>query len=324
MQNLDGGLSNSFSPDPQVDLRGKGPPWPVYLAISLLFVIGAGFLGVRSYQNRNLRKQHAAFMQQFAEYETTDVNAFWRCLFGKEGDARRFNSPESLNNALETQLQIDPKEYPSKVQGECKGKALTAAKKIKDFSPTPPLVYDTALVTYERALSGLANAIDGWAEGAPKRVETMLQEKAVKTAGDAWSGTQNPRKPEPSALKYDKFLRCAVPGLEKMKDGQELLVFLAGKCVGRKIDPDFLAKLRETCIPQSQEAPTKTPPGFGPVLVKLVQDYDRESQAWDACFREVRKASKKDDLVAFDKTWVESVNASSEIRKLGKENLKDD
>ena len=36
------------------------------------------------------------------------------------------------------------------------------------------------------------------------------------------------------------------------------------------------------------------------------------------------KESKKDDLEQFDKAWVESVNASSKIRKVAKENLPDE
>lgn len=324
MQNFDGGLSNSFSPDPQVDLRGKGPPWPVYLAVGLLVVVGAGFLGFRSYQTRQQRKLHVAFIQQFADFEQNDVNAFWRCLFGKEADPRMINNPDNVSQMLEKQLMIAPKEFPDKVQNECKPKMLKAAKAAKDFQPPPPLVYDSALETYGRALAGVANSIDAWAEGAPKRVESMMQERTLKTAGDAWSGTQNPRKPDDGAVKYDRFLRCAVPGVDKMKEGQELLVFLAGKCVGSKTDPAYLAKLRDTCVPQVQEAAGKPVATFGPTLVKLVGDFDRETQAWDACFRAMRKLAKKDDLQAFVKTWIEAFNASSEVRKLGKEHLKDE
>ena len=35
----------------------------------------------------------------------------------------------------------------------------------------------------------------------------------------------------------------------------------------------------------------------------------------------MNKESKKDDLEQFDKAWIESINASTKIRKIAKENL---
>jgi hypothetical protein len=324
MDNFNGGL-NPFSPDPQLSLKGKGLPWPVYLALGLAVAVGIGFAGLHAYQTRQKRKVHVAFMAEFADFEKNEVNAFWRCLFGKEGDARKFNAPEQLNANLEGALFTDPKEFPGKVQNECIPKALSAAKKIKDLNAPPE--YSTVLENYGKSLSGLANSIGIWAEGAPKRFEVRNQENKVKTAGDAWNTTANPRKPDPEALRYDKFLHCAVPTLDSMKDGQELLEFIASKCVQSKtrpVDQTFLGHLRDECIPQAQDGPAKAPANFAKTMQKIAPDYDRETQAWDTCFKKMRKESKKDDLVGFDKTWVETVNASTEVRKIGKEQLKDE
>ena len=40
--------------------------------------------------------------------------------------------------------------------------------------------------------------------------------------------------------------------------------------------------------------------------------------------RKKSKESKKDDLEQFDKAWVDSVNASTKIRKIAKDNLPDE
>ncbi len=326
MDNFDGGMSpTSFSPDPQLSLKSKGLPWPVYLAIGLAVAVGAAFVGLHMVQTRQKRKTQAAFMLEFADFEKNEANAFWRCLFGKDGDARKFNAPEQLNANLEGALFTDPKEFPGKVQNECAPKALSAAKKIKDLSA--PTEYAVALENYGKALSGLANTIGVWAEGAPKRFAVRNQENKVKTAGDAWNTTANVKKPDPDALRYDKFLRCAVPTLDKLKDGQELLEFIASKCVQSKtrpVDTAYLGHLRDECIPQAQEPPAKAPATFGKTLQKIAPDYDRETQAWDTCFKKMRKESKKDDLEGFDKTWAQTVNASSEVRKIAKDQLKDE
>ena len=114
-----------------------------------------------------------------------------------------------------------------------------------------------------------------------------------------------------------------------MKDGQELLEFLASKCTenkakGWKTDTEFLAKVRDTCIAEAQEITTKTPATFKATFTKFSPDFDRLSQAWGTCLRKMTKESKKDDLEQFDKAWVDSVNASTKIRKIAKENLPDE
>jgi hypothetical protein len=327
MSNLDGGLP-PFSPlsgDPGAELKGKGVPWPVYLAIGLAVAGAIGFVVLRSYKGREKRKVHVAFMETFADFEKNDVAKFWRCLFNtKDADARRFNTPDQMTAQLEQALMTDPKNFPEKVNTECIPMLAPSMKKMKDFTPVPPADYDAALDKYSKALGGLANAFTAWGEGAPKRVESQIQLNKITSAGSAWQQTGNPKKPDPDALRFDRFMRCAVPDLDKMKDGQALLEFLAGKCVGKKTDPAFLDKLRDKCIPEAQEAPAKAPPTFGKVLEKLGAEYDREDQAWGSCFRSMRKASKKDDLAGVARAWTESVNAGTEVRKVGAALLKDE
>jgi hypothetical protein len=328
MSNLDGGLGD-FGADPGSELKGKGVPWPVYLAIGIAVLALVGFAGVHEVQKRNRRKLHVAFMEQFADFEKNQVNLFWRCLFGKDGDGRRFNAPEALNGAIESALFNDFKEFPTKVTGECVPKALKAAKGVTDFSPPAPTEYRVALDDYGKALAGLANTLNAWAEGAPKRVETKQREAKITQAGETWSTTANPAKADPDAWRYDKFLHCAVPDIDKFKDGQALLEFLATKCVanakkGQSIDMDFLGKVRDNCIPDAQEPPAKTPPTFKGTFTKFAGDFDRMAQAWGTCFRKMNKESKKDDLDSFDKAWVQSLNASTEIRKIGKGQLTDE
>lgn len=65
------------------------PPAPVALASPEVTPVATAAA-------RDTRKLHVAFAEQFAEFEKTQVNGFWRCLFGQDGDGRRFNAPEQL------------------------------------------------------------------------------------------------------------------------------------------------------------------------------------------------------------------------------------
>lgn len=324
MTNFDGGEPLSpFTQEPAADLRGKGLPWPVYLAGGLAVVAVVGFFAFRGWQTREKRKVHVHFMEQFAEFEKKDANDFWRCLFGKEGDARQFNQPEQVTQRLESALMTDPtKEFPKKVMDECAPKAIAASKKVKNFDPVPPTEYDPAMDKYSKMLAGLANAANSWAEGAPKRFEMYQTLTKLRNAGDSWSTVGDPRKPPPEALQFDRFLRCAVPDFDKLKEAQPIYVHLAGKCVGKNTDPEYLKKLRDECIPEAlKEAPAKPPAAFKSTNEKLAGDY--RGEAWDSCFKAMTKLSKKDDLAAFGKAWSETINASTEVRKVGKEQLSD-
>ncbi len=173
------GVGSAFGYDPGAELKKKGLPWPAYLAIGIAVVAVLGFLAFRSQKKREERKVHVAFLEQLQDYEKNTVNAFWRCLFGKEGDGRRFNQPEQLNGQLEAALYADPKNFPEKVANECVKKALDASRKIRDFSPPAPAPYESALDEYGKALAGLANTLNTWAEGAGKRVETKQRENKI-------------------------------------------------------------------------------------------------------------------------------------------------
>lgn len=332
MSELDGGqlpglgadLPGGFGGDPADAFKKKSLPWPVYLAIGLVIVVGLAFVGIRSYQNRQKLKLHIAFMEGYQEFEKNQVGAFWKCLFGKDGDGRRFNAPEGLNAAIEGQLFGDPKTFPDKVNTECVPKALKASKGVKDLNPPPE--YDESLDKYGKALAALANTLQVWAEGAPKRVEVQAREQKLKSAGETWSTTANPSKADPLAWQYDKFLHCAVPELDKLKDSQALLELLASKCIakkGQELDTAFLNKLRDTCIPEAQEAPAKTPSTFKATFNKLANDYERISQAWGSCLRKMKKESKKDDLAQFDQAWADWINGSSAVREVAVKSLCD-
>jgi hypothetical protein len=315
MSNLDGDASfSSFAPEPQMDLKRKGMPWPVYLAGGLAVAAVAGFFGYQNYREEQRRKTHIQFMNNFQEFEQKETAAFWTCLFGKDAQAR-LNAPEQVTNQLEVALRTDVKGFPEKVQSDCIPRALSISKKLRNPDPVPPQEYDAVLRKYSETMAGFANALNLWAEGAPKRMEAYQTIQKIKSAGDTWSGTGNPRKPDPEALKYDRFLTCALPDLPKMKDAQEALEFLAKKCFLKGGDREYLTNLRDKCLVEGQTAPAKPPASFAANLAKLAGEYSRESDAWDSCFKNMSKLSRRDDVEGVARSWVEVTNALTAVKK---------
>lgn len=221
--------------------------------------------------------------------------------------------------ALESALFTDPRAYPARVTEECASKALRAAKAIADFDPEPPVDYHPTLEEYGKALTELASAFSLWAERAPQRIETKLFADQVSHAGDVWSTTANVNKAEPDAWSYGVFLRCAVPQIDTLRDSQQLLEYLASKCIQKKdqpLDLEFLTRLQKTCVPGAQTAPAKAPPKFKATFEKFAADYDRMYQAFGACFRKMNKTARAEDLESVGKAWERAINASTKLRQI--------
>src|SRR6185312_1474075 len=108
-------------------------------------------------------------------------------------------------------------------------------------------------------------------------------------------------KPGADVAAYDRFLHCAVPGVDKMKDGQALVEYLFKQCK----DPKYLDTLQNTC---GKEVTTDNPlapvsGGFKTAVGKLAAD-DRELSAFDDCLRKSRKSKRTDDAGDVGRTWI--------------------
>ena len=184
MSELDGGLPWRWARwvrwRPRSEPEEKSLPWPAYLAVAIAILAVLAFLGFRSYQNRQKLKKHIGFMENFQEFEKNNVGAFWKCLFGKDGDGRRFNSPEALNMQIETALYSDPKTYPEKVNNECLPKALKASRGHR-HRPAAGVRPRPRHLRQDAGRAGQHAA--GVGRRCPKRVETKLREQKIAQAG---------------------------------------------------------------------------------------------------------------------------------------------
>ncbi len=182
-----------------------------------------------------------------------------------------------------------------------------------------PADYSDALASYAKSLDGLADGLKDWAEHAKTRLPEREADKRVEQAGTAFHSAA-PDKAGADAIGYDRFLRCAVPNLDKMKDEQELLQHLFDECK----KPEFVQKARFECSKLAgQTEVTKEDKNYKASWKKFAPD-DRDIQAFSDCFRKGRKGAKTDDMATFGKAWKDYLEAASTVKKIGAEKLKDD
>ena len=228
--------------DPNADFALKKPgsktPW---IIVGVIAVAVIGFFVYRSMQAQKIREMHVGVMKQFQEVEKQQViGKFWACLLGAGVDPGMFQNNLALAQRLEGAFSVDPKNYPTKVREECTPLAIDAKHQIESISA--PAMYDAPLKAYAKSLSDLSAAFDSWSKVAPAHLAEREVGAKVGTDGAAWHAFAG-GKPAPEVVVYDRFLHCAVPGVDKMKDGQELVEYLFKQCK----DPKYLDHLQAVC-----------------------------------------------------------------------------
>ncbi len=307
--NLDSDLDPSFS------LKPKGSKLPLIIGIAVALV-GAGAAGFLMTKTQNDRKVHAAFMERFAGVEHGEVAAFWQCLLGPKIDAATFPDNLALGQRITAQFGVDAKTYPQRVGDECVPHALTAKKQLGELGG--PSLYSDALASYQKSLDALADAFTAWSKVAPAQVAEMQLGKQVETFGTAWHAFGG-GKPGDDVIAYDNFLRCAVPSLDKMKDGQALVEYLFAQCKNPAYDTRIDTECGKLIMATPPAAPAKT---MVATMRKLAAD-DREMKAFDDCLRKARKGQRRDDTVDIGRGWVAWMEARQGVRKIGQEALKE-
>jgi hypothetical protein len=140
----------------------------------------------------------------------------------------------------------------------------------------------------------------------------------VAEVGAAWHAFEG-GKPSNDVAAYDRFLHCAIPGVDKMKDGQAVVEYLFNQCKNQA----YVERIDSECGKEATANPPGEPTkGMKEALKKLQAD-DRELSAFDDCLRKARKGKKRDDLAGVGKAWVAYVEAGHDVKKLGQEALKE-
>jgi hypothetical protein len=309
------GTNPSPELDPNLSLTKKGSKTPL-IVVGVVVVAVGGFFMWRSMQAQKLKELHAGVMKQFAQVEKDEVvGKFWACLFGPGVDPGTFPNNLALAQRLENAFTADPKNFPNKVREDCTPKAVDARHKVEAI--TAPSEYEPAFKKYEESLTQLAGAFDDWAKIAPSHMEERLLGQKVNTDGTAWHAFAG-GKPGADVIAYDRFLHCAIPTVDKMKDGQAVVEFLYNQCKDQK----YLDKLSKECTKEvtTEGVPQAPTPGFKGTIGKLAAD-DRELSAFDHCLHKSRASKRTDDSEAIGRAWVGYMEAGRGVREIGKKEL---
>jgi hypothetical protein len=313
--NLDDPNDTGGADDPNLMLKKKGSKVPLVVVL-LLVAGGAGFFVFRSMKRQDERKMHAKVMEDFAAIERNEVGKFWSCVIGPGTDAGMFPDNLALSARITSQFGQDAKNYPNKVREDCTPKAIDASHKVTDIKA--PSAYDEALKKYAASLKELASSLDAWTKIAPAQVQDMEIGKKMDSAGAAWHGFAG-GKPDNDVIAFDHFIHCAVPTVDTMKDGQALVEFLFASCK----KPEYVQKLNDECGKQLIADPVGQPTKSWQAPIKKLGADDRDLSAFDDCMRKGRKGKRRDDLADVGKAWVGWQEAGRDVRKIGKEALKE-
>ena len=245
------------TPPPELDpnsdfaLKKQGSKTPMIVA-GVVVVGVLGFFVVRAMQTQKTREMHAAVIKQFADIEKEEVTGkFWACLFGPGIDPAMFPNNLALSQRLDSAFATDPKNFPARVREECTPKAIDAKHRVEGI--TAPPEYAEPLKAYAASLQGLSEAFDAWAKVAPSHVAEKMVGQKVETDGAAWHAFQS-GKPDAGVIAYDHFLHCAVPGIDKMKDGQALVEFLFNSVQGSEVPRAAAERVRQRDHDRSRPA----------------------------------------------------------------------
>jgi hypothetical protein len=233
---------------------------------------------------------------RFAERDKTEMGSFWSCAFGSEVDVGMLSSAAQIQQKIEGAYFTQQKTFSEHLTSECVPKLERARGTMGALVGDMPADLKPSLEKYVGALPRMQTGLEVYAEkikgrGAIKDVDQSIQEVGGAFSPDATA----------ESVAFEKFLVCAVPELDKKKDVQALLEYLAETCKGNALE--FMTGVREKCGPlvtnvdkDAKATPSKT---FKANAKKLYEEDQRQLQAWEYCAKRSRKGKKQLDLEDF-------------------------
>jgi hypothetical protein len=262
--------------------------------IFLVAIVIGGYLWWKDYKSKGGQQQKLDFFEKWAELEKRETGAFFNCVMASEVDMNLFNTADQVQQRVESAYFTQQKTFSEHLSTECIPK-IERARQAFAALRDPPEEFGPPLAKYQDVLPKLQNGIEEYAEKIKNRQGVKDVDQLIQEMGNAW---QQGGSPTPEAVAYEKFLQCSIPGLAKMKDIQQVLVFMADACF--KKDPvAFMDRVRKDCGPllssPSGSAPSKT----WKSSQKFLEPEARQLQAWESCGKRSRKGKKVEDLAGF-------------------------
>jgi hypothetical protein len=289
------------------------------ILMSLVAVVGVVAVGgwlVRERKRTTAAQQILDAGGRFAEKDKTEVGAFWNCVTSGEIDIDNVASADQIQQRIEGAYFTQQKTFSDHLTTECVPKIERARQVLGGVSTDMPDDLKAPIDKYIASLPKLQSGIESYAEKVKGRGATKDIDQTIQEVGGAFS-------PEltPESAAFEKFLVCAIPDLDKKKDIQGVLEFMADVC---KKDPvTFMTRVREKCGPMIQNVskegkadPSKT---FKANAKKLADEDQRQLQAWEYCAKHSRKGKKVLDLEDFLTATGDYMEARADVFKTARD-----
>ena len=289
------------------------------MVYGLIAILGIG--GIAYFVMTNRKKNEAAQKildagGRFAERDKMDMGAFWTCVMGTDTDVGMFQGVDQIQQRVESAYFTQQKTYSEHLTTECVPKLEGAKGSLSGMGTELPDALKPPFDKYLAAIPKMQEGLESYAEklksrGAVKDVDGSIQEVGAAFNTD----------PTPESVAFEKFMVCAIPDLDKKKDIQAVLEFLAETC---KKDPvPFMTKVRADCgaLVQNVDKDAKPSPSktFKANSKKFFEEQQRQLQAWEWCGKKSRKGKKVLDLEAFLLAAGDYIEARGEVVKTARE-----
>jgi hypothetical protein len=247
-------------------------------------------------QRRGAVQAKLDYATRWVDLEKRETGAFWTCVMASETDVGLFSSAGQIQQRIEAAYATQQKTFSEHLLTECVPK-LERARQAFGSLDAPPEELRAPLETYKASLPELQKGLELYAERIRNRGTTKDIDQLIQQFGDAWHAEP---KPTPETIAFEKFMHCAIPGLDKMKEAQDMLEYLANVCY--KKDPvSFMDRVRKDCgpllaNPDPGAKPSKT---YAVSHKRFYEEEARQLAAWDSCGRKARKGKKVEDLGEF-------------------------
>lgn len=268
----------------------------IILAVGVVAVGAGGFWTVRERKKTAAAQAVLEAGGRFAEREKEEMGAFWNCVMSSEVDIGNFQSADQIQQRIESAYFTQQKTYSEHLTSECVPKLERGRSAMGALSTDFPPELKAPLDKYLATLPHLQTGLESYAEKVKGRAAVKDVDATIQEVGGAFSA-----EPTPESVAFEKFMECSIPDLDKKKDIQAVLEFLASTCKTDAVK--FMTRVREQCGPALQninkDAKVAPPKTFKAFAKKFFEEDQRQLQAWEYCAKHSRKGKKVLDLEDF-------------------------
>jgi hypothetical protein len=280
--------------------------------VAAVVIVGGGIWWTKEKKKASAAQAILDAGGRFAEKDKTEMGAFWNCVTSSEVDVGQFQSADQIQQRIENAYFTQQKTFSEHLTTECVPKIERARQVLSGMTTEMPDDLKATFDKYVATLPRMQTGIENYAEKVKGRGATKDVDQSIQEVGGAFNAEVSPE-----SVAFEKFMACAIPDLDKKKDIQGVLEFLADTC---KKDPvKFMTGVREKCggLVQNVNKDAKPEPSktFKANIKKFVEEDQRQLQAWEYCAKRSRKGKKVLDLEEFLTAASDYIEARGDVGK---------